>query len=101
VTPEWIILVLNLGIVAIAYGWVYPRVAGNDGNKIALNDVMASLVSLLIAGILFWDSGQRFNALLFDLNWFWFTLLTYALIEIPFMLWYFNKHDVWQSFFDE
>ncbi len=66
--------------------------------KIAKNDLAASGIVLIVAGSIFWGSGEQFSLLLFSVNWFWFTLIAYAVIEIPIMLWYFQKHDVWSSF---
>jgi hypothetical protein len=95
--PELVIVALNISIILIAYLYVYPKKAGSDGNKIAIHDLIASLLSLFIAGTMFWGSGYEFNALIISLNWFWFTLLTYASFEIPFALWYYNKHNVWET----
>ena len=95
--PEAFIIVLNLTIVLIAYFVIYPRLAGSDGNKVVRHDLFASLVSLFIAGSFFWESGQEFNAVFTTLNWFWFSLLTYVTIEIPFVIWYFNKHKIWEQ----
>lgn len=96
--PEFTIILTNLIIVLIAYLLIYPKFAGSDGHKIATNDLLATTLSLTVAGSLFWGSGHEFSAYFFTLNWFWFALLTHALIEIPFMLWYFKKHNVWASF---
>ena len=96
--PELLIITLNITIILIAYLLVYPKVAGSDGNKVASNDIIASCLSLLVAGSIFWNTGQVFNTILFDLNWFWFTIITYLILELPLMLWYYNKHNVWDSF---
>jgi hypothetical protein len=91
VTPESTILMINLVIVLTAYLWVYPRWAGLDLKKVALNDVFASAVALFIAGFLYMGSGVAFTAFGISVNWFWFSLLSYVLIEMPFVLWYFRK----------
>ncbi|WP_444902142.1 hypothetical protein ACJJIG_04090 [Microbulbifer sp. SSSA007] len=96
--PELIVILLNLVIVLIAYFMIYLKLAGADGNKLAISDIFTSGISIIIAGTLFWNSGQEFNALFFKLNWFWFTLFTYAAIEIPLMLWYYKRNNVWESF---
>jgi hypothetical protein len=96
-SPEMIIVGLNAVVVLAAYLVIYPKLAGSDGNKIAINDVMASAICLIVAGSLFWETGQNFNIIFTNVNWFWFTLLSYATIEIPFMIWYYNKHDMWKS----
>lgn len=96
--PELFVVVLNVSIITIAYFLVYPKFCGSDGNKIAVNDIFASSISLLIVGSMYWGSGIEFNLIFTDVNWFWFTLITYMIIEIPLMLWYFKKHDVWSTF---
>lgn len=85
-------------VIAVAYLFVYPKFCGSDGKKIANNDLAASGIVLVVAGSIFWGSDEQFSLLLFSVNWFWFTLITYAAIEIPVLLWYFKKHDVWSSF---
>jgi uncharacterized membrane protein len=85
-------------VIGIAYFVIYPRFCRANGNKIAVNDLIATGLVLLVAGSLFWGTGQSFNMIIIKANWFWFTLITYAAIEIPLMIWYFNKHDVWSSF---
>jgi len=96
-SSELIILCLNIIVILMAYFIIYPRFCGADGNKIAGNDLIATGIILLISGSIFCGTGEVFSLILFSVNWFWFTFLTYAAIEIPIMLWYFNKHDVWSS----
>ena len=63
-SSELLIVSLNAAIVVIAYFYVYPKFCGADVNKIAINDVLASSVSLMVAGSLFWGSGVEFNLIL-------------------------------------
>ena len=93
-SPELAVILINLVIVLVAYLLVYPRFAGSNGAKISQNDVVASAVSLLVVGSVYWGSGQEFNTLVMTLNWFWFTVLTFIVIEIPVAIWYYRKHDV-------
>ena len=97
-SPEFFVIVVNLTIIFIAYFLIYPVLCGSSWNKSAINDFYATVISLLIVGFKYWGAGVEFDILFASLNWFWFALLTYFFIEIPLMLWYFNKHDVWQSF---
>ena len=78
----------------IAYFSVYPKLAGNNFNKISFYDIFASGLALTIVGFQYWNSGFQFNLILLTVNWFWFTLVTYAAIEIPIMVWYLKKHNV-------
>lgn len=89
------ILLINLAIVVMAYFVVYPRFCGADLHKILVNDAIATVVALLVAGSLFAGGDERFTLLFGEVNWFWFTLLTYFLIETPFMLWYFKRYGIW------
>ena len=91
------ILILNLVILLLAYFALYPRVAGGDVMKVAYYDLIATGTALMIVGMVFWGSERQFSLLLFDVNWFWFTLLTYLGIELPFMSWYFKKYNVLAS----
>ncbi|MBR7800515.1 hypothetical protein [Undibacterium fentianense] len=93
-SAELDIILLNLVLALVAYLSVYPALAGNDLNKIALYDLGTSGIALGIVGYHYWGSEVQFNILLADVNWFWFTLISYAAIEFPMMLWYFKKHGV-------
>ncbi|MBM7074727.1 hypothetical protein JQC92_22425 [Shewanella sp. 202IG2-18] len=93
-SPEFAIITLNLIIVLVAYLSVYPRVAGNNFNKISFYDIFASGLALTIVGFQFWNTGYEFNLLVFKVNWFWYTLATYGAIEIPVILWYFKNNNV-------
>ena len=89
---EITVIGLNFVIIIVGYFLVYPKLAGNSLKKVALCDLVATLLSLLIVGTQCWGTGYAFNMLIFEANWFWFTVLTYLLIEIPFMQWYFKKY---------
>ena len=94
VSIEYTVIVLNAIIILVAYLSVYPKLAGNSFNKISFYDLFASGLALTIVGSKYWGSGQQFSLLVAEVNWFWFTLITYAIIEIPVMLWYFKKNNV-------
>ena len=93
-SPELAIILLNLIIVLVAYLSIYPKLAGNNFNKISFYDIFASGFALLVVGLNYWGSGYEFNLLISNTNWFWFTLIIYGLIEIPIMVWYFKKQKV-------
>ena len=92
--PEVIIILVNLAIVLSAYCYIYPKFAGKNLNKVSVYDLVLSLLSVLIAGTLFWGQGIEFNAIVFELNWFWFSILTYLLLELPLLFWYYKKQGV-------
>lgn len=93
-TPELAVILLNLVIIAVAYGSVYPKLAGNSFQRISICDMGASALALLIVGSKYWGSGAEFNLLIADVNWFWFTLLSYFVLELPAVVWYFKKYGV-------
>jgi hypothetical protein len=95
--PELIVIAINAVVILLAYFIFYPRLAGSDGNKVAFYDGFISIASLTIVGALYWGSEHRFNALIFSLNWFWFALLVYVLMELPLVWWYYKKHNVWAT----
>ncbi|MBE0458570.1 MAG: hypothetical protein ACTJIB_08285 [Pseudoalteromonas prydzensis] len=93
-TPELTLIVLAAIMIALGYGFIYPRFAGNDFKKVSMQDMFATAVTLFIAASLYYNSNIEFNWLGFKLNWFWFTLLTYLIIEIPVCLLYAKKHNM-------
>ena len=93
-SPELSILALNLIIVLVSYLSIYPKLAGDDLKKITFLDILSSGFALLVVGLNYWSSGHEFNILINNVNWFWFTLISYFVIEVPVMLWYFKKQNV-------
>ena len=96
-TPELTLIVINATIIFIAYFLIYPKFCGSSINKITVNDCLATAIALFCAGNLYWESNQEFSILFTTVNWFWFSLLTYAVMEIPMMVWYFKKYNVLAS----
>ena len=94
---EFIIILINILLLSFVYLWLFQRVAGSDIKKLSTYDLLTSLVSVTIAGFLFWGSNFEFMLFGASMNWFWFTLVTYFVLEIPIALWYFKKHDVFKS----
>ncbi len=89
-SAELSIILLNAVIILIAYVWVYPTLAGKNINKVAVLDCITSGLALVIVANKYWGQGIEFNLLQFELNWFWFTLISYSIIEIPIALCYFK-----------
>ncbi len=90
-SAELSIVLLNAVIIVIAYLWVYPKLAGKNINKVGLFDCIASGLAIMIVANKYWASGAEFEFLFMQLNWFWFTLISYSVIEIPIALWYFRE----------
>lgn len=89
-SAELSIMLLNAVIILIAYVWVYPKLAGKNINKVAIFDSVTSGLALVIVANKYWGQGVEFEFLQFEVNWFWFTLITYSIIEAPIALWYFK-----------
>jgi len=87
---ELTILLLNAVIIFIAYLSVYPKLAGKQLNKVALYDCLTSSLAITIVASKYWGTGIELDFLFMKLNWFWFTLLSYSVMEIPVALWYFG-----------
>ena len=88
---EFSIMLLNAVIIILAYFIVYPKVAGQSLNKVALFDCITTSLALIIVANKYWNSGISLSFFTFQVNWFWFTLLTFSMIEVPIALWYFRK----------
>ena len=83
-----------LVVLAGGYLFIYPNIAGNNFNKISLCDLGCSAFVFVLVGLKYLGSGYEFSLLLFSTNWFWFTLIVYAAIEVPLAIWYCKIHDV-------
>ena len=94
IAPEGKVLILNAAVLGVAYLGIYPSMRQKTLGAMMRNDLVLTLLVLITAGALFVGSGIRFSLILFDSNWFVFTLLTAALMEIPLFLWFCRKHDI-------
>ncbi|WP_046006594.1 hypothetical protein [Pseudoalteromonas rubra] len=88
------VILLNVIILCLAYFVIYPRYAGSDLKKVSIQDLIATLVSLAIVGSVYYGSGLAFSLVLFEVNWAWFTVITFTLIELPLCYWYAKRHGV-------
>ncbi|MEH6453068.1 MAG: hypothetical protein V7782_08520 [Psychromonas sp.] len=92
--PELLLLALNVSVLVLIFCYVYPKYCGANINKLLSNDVIATTTILVISGSLFWGTGQVFNLLIMSVNWFWFSLISYLIMEIPFALYYMKKYKI-------
>jgi hypothetical protein len=90
--PPMTILAINGIILVVAYFLLFPRIVGDNLQKMAVNDLLASIVALTVAGSLYMGSGLVFRVFGMPLNWFWFTLLSYLALEFPLAIWYLKKN---------
>jgi len=95
-SPELTIIILNATILFIGYIYLFPKYAASNLAKLTTSDLLASIAALTIVGSQYWGSGYQFNAVLFKANWFWFTLLTYFITELPFLAHYAKKYKVFE-----
>lgn len=91
-SAELSIVLLNTVILIIAYVSVYPKLAGKDLNKVAILDGVTMSLALFIVAMKYWEADVIFDLWRMELNWFWFTFISYSLIEIPIALWYFKDN---------
>ena len=91
---ELFIILINITIIFFCYFYLYPKYAGSTLKSLVAKDLFFSTFALLISGFIFWGKGIDFNALFFTTNWFWFSLLTFTVIEFPVFEWYVEKHDI-------
>ena len=92
--PEITILIINLTFILVSYLLIYPEWAKDDINKIMKLDIFFSLLSMIVVGLIFWNSNNSFNIFITTVNWFWFYLITYFIIESWFFAWYKKKYNV-------
>lgn len=93
---EWIVILVNAVILCIAYFFVYPRFAKADMNILLINDLLANVTALAVAGMLFYGTGQKFEFLFFELGWFGFTLITFVVMELPFFWSYARRYRLFE-----
>jgi hypothetical protein len=97
---ELIVILIIIVTLAVGYLVVYPKVAGNDVQKMAWLDVALTLVPFIVSAALFWQSDPAFSLIFFETNWFVFTLITLVIIEVPFFILYLKARglsgDYWK-----
>ncbi|ABZ76217.1 conserved hypothetical protein [Shewanella halifaxensis HAW-EB4] len=91
---ELSIVALIAVVVAMSYLSIYPKVAGSDINRLLWCDIAISAFVLTLVGLKYWGTGHEFSLLIFETNWFWFTLIIYLTIEVPAAIWYAKKHNI-------
>ena len=92
--PEQFVIVVNAVILAAAYFYVYPRFAGADLQRLAINDLIANTCALLVVGLLYGGTGQQFSLLVGEVGWFGFTIATFLLMELPLFIWYSRRYGL-------
>ena len=93
-TPELVIIVVNLIFLGFAYLWVYPTLPELTLSAILWRDLGVTAAALLVAALLFYGSGTRFSLLFFDANWAVFSIVSFSALDIPLFLKFARKHDL-------
>jgi hypothetical protein len=93
-TPEIRVFVLATALVAFVYVAVYPRLSTKTLNRMMLWDLALTVVLLLVVGGVYYGTGIAFSLVLFTAPWWVFTLLSAALVEVPFFIWFCKRWNI-------
>ena len=92
--PELQILAINASCLLVAYRLIFPGLRPLSLQRLALADLAVGVTALGTAGALFWGSGQGFWMLWSEVNWFWFALITFVVIEVPLFFWFMRRYGL-------
>jgi hypothetical protein len=95
---ELLVVFYLMATIAVAYLWFYPKFVGEKVKLMMWLDVVVTSIPLGISALLFWQSDPVFRLFFFDLNWFFFTLITLFLIELPIFLLYLKARGLWDKY---
>ena len=95
---ELLVVFYLMATIAVAYFWFYPKFVGENVKLMMWLDVVVTSIPLGISALLFWQSDPVFRLFFFDLNWFFFTLITMFLIELPIFLLYLKARGLWDKY---
>ena len=93
--PELQILTINATILAVAYAGIYPTLRPVTLSKVTGIDLVLTVLSVGVAGALFWGRGVGFSLLVLEVNWAVFAILTMMAMEFPLARWFLRKHGLW------
>jgi len=91
---ELTIITIDLLILSFAYRWLFPRLEAFDLRSLSRYDIITSLTSIGIAGVLFYGTDVSFRLWGAEVDWFWFAFAWYLILEIPFALGYMRKYGI-------
>jgi hypothetical protein len=95
---ELLVVFYLMATIAVAYLWFYPKFVGENVKLMMWLDVVVTSIPLGISALLFWQSDPVFRLFFFDLNWFFYTLITMFLIELPVFLLYLKARGLWDKY---
>jgi nucleoside recognition membrane protein YjiH len=93
-SPELQIILLIIGVLAVGYLSVMPKIAGSSLKRLFWVDLGLMAFCLVLVGSKFSGLDIEFSLLFFKANWFVFTFVSYCVIESPLALWYMKKHGI-------
>ena len=94
IAPEAQILILIGLILAVAYLGIFPTLKEKTINKLMGIDLALNVLALIVAGAWFWGSGVTFTLVFYETNWVIFTIVCFAILEIPLFLNFAKKHGI-------
>ncbi|MEJ8560726.1 hypothetical protein QTO30_05435 [Yoonia sp. GPGPB17] len=94
VSPEAQILILVGLILAVAYLGIFPTLEEKTLNRLMLIDLGLNVLALIVAKRMVLGQRRTIHAPFFETNWVVFTILCYALIEVPLFLRFAKTHGI-------
>jgi hypothetical protein len=91
VIPELQVVIINAVALGVAYLGIYPALREKTLHRVLVADAVVTLVALGTAGALFFGSGTAFA---WVFNWFWFSLITFMIMEWPLFLRFCRQHGI-------
>ena len=95
---ELSIVIVNVIALAVAYLYLYPKFAGNDVKRLAWLDTGVGACVLLVIAPFNWGSPSDYKFFAFDTNWWIFSILSYALLELPLFYFYVKARGLGQEY---
>lgn len=95
---ELSIVIVNVIALAVAYLYLYPKFAGNDVKRLAWLDTGVGACVLLVIAPFNWGSPSDYIFFAFDTNWWIFSILSYALLELPLFYFYVKARGLGQEY---
>lgn len=89
--PPLLLIAINISLIMSAYLWCFPCFIRDNLTRLMQLDILLMIAAISIAGALFYGKGINFILLGYSMNWFVFSVLTYFIIETPFVIWYYRR----------
>lgn len=94
IPAELHILGLTIVFFGVAYLAIYPRLEPKTLKRMIVVDLVLIAVLICIAASVYGGMGVRFSLVLFQTNWWVFTLICAVIVETPFSLWFCRKWGI-------